>query len=60
MAWERAYRSVWRLAGLPNLPRRRRASICPGRIRRQGAAAVVGYAGTGWTTLVSHLHDKGV
>jgi len=25
-----------------------------------GGAAVVGYAGTGWTTLVSCLHNKGV
>ena len=25
-----------------------------------GGAPVVGYAGTGWTTLVSRLHDKGV
>ncbi|MHB8188369.1 MAG: CHC2 zinc finger domain-containing protein [Dermatophilaceae bacterium] len=39
----------------------RRRGIDLGALRTfSGGAPVVGYAGTGWTTLASHLHDKGV
>jgi len=39
----------------------RRRGIHLGALRGfSGGAPVVGYAGTGWTTLASHLHDKGV
>ncbi|MHB8186296.1 MAG: CHC2 zinc finger domain-containing protein [Dermatophilaceae bacterium] len=39
----------------------RRRGIDLGALRTFcGGAPVVGYAGTGWTRLASHLHDKGV
>ena len=59
MAWEHFSTPVAAEFAQSYLARRRGIDL--GALREfSGGAPVVGYAGTGWATLVSHLHDKGV
>ena len=59
MAWEHFATPVATEFAQSYLARRRGIDL--GALRGySGGAPVVGYAGTGWTRLVSHLHDKGV
>jgi DNA primase len=59
MAWEHFATPVAAEFAQSYLARRRGIDLDALRAF-SGGAPVVGYAGTGWTTLVSHLHDKGV
>ena len=59
MAWEHFATTVAAEFAQSYLARRRGIDLVALR-EYSGGAPVVGYAGTGWTTLVSRLHDRGV
>ena len=59
MAWEHFATPVAAEFAQSYLARRRGIDLVALRVI-SGGAPVVGYAGTGWTTLVNHLHDKDV
>jgi DNA primase len=59
IAWEHFATPVAAEFAQSYLARRRGIDLIPPRAFA-GGAPIVGYAGTGWTSLVSRLHDKGV